>query len=113
MLVPHPGSDDAWYCATVLLIYQTMNFSERASCMWSRSSSSLLRVLCGKNEDVCSAARRAKLVVRKKLRMHSHLPTFQVCAAICILRRNHVSFRSLARYVSFTDLRFYSTLEDR
>jgi len=23
-----PGSDDAWYCASVLLIYQLMNHSE-------------------------------------------------------------------------------------
>jgi hypothetical protein len=46
--------------------------------MWFRSSASLLRVLCGKKENVRSPASRAMLVVRKKLRVHSHSPTFQV-----------------------------------
>ena len=100
-----PGTDDAWYCANVLLIYQPMNLSER----------SLLRVVQelhksasphgGERDNVRSPADRATLVVRKKIRVRSHSPTFHVCTAICTLRLNHVSPRSLARYVSFTNLR--------
>ncbi len=74
--------------------------------MWYRSSKRLLRVLRGKKENVRSPANRAAFVVRKKLRLHTHSPKFQVCIAICTLRLNYVSPpRSLARHLSFTDLR--------
>jgi hypothetical protein len=74
--------------------------------MWYRSSTSLLRLLCGEKENVRYSANRAALAVRKKLRVHFHSPTFQVSTAICTLRLDYVSPpRSLARFVSFVDLR--------
>src|SRR5208283_3113447 len=80
-------------------------FVNGTSCMWFRSSTSLLRVLCGKKENVRSPTSRAPLVVRRPLRVHSHSPTFP--GLHCDLHFETQScFTSLAgRYVSFTDLR--------
>src|SRR5580658_3571531 len=64
-----PGSDDAWYRANVLLIYQPRNRSERgllrgAIEAW-RCSASLLRALCGETENVRSPASRAAFILEK------------------------------------------------
>src|SRR5271166_1869101 len=82
-----PGSDNARYCANALLIYQPMNLG--ASHVYS-CCTSLLRLLCGKKENVRPPANRGTLVVRKELRAHSHSPTFRVCTAICTLKLNRV-----------------------
>jgi hypothetical protein len=68
--------------------------------MWYRSSTSLLRVLCGERGDVRSPADRGTLAVRKEIRVRSHSPTFQVCSAICTLRLNR-GFTSPAGEVRF------------
>ncbi len=100
-------------CKRFANIYQTMSLSERSLLHVVQEPHKSASPHGGERENVRSPANRATLVVRKKLRVHSHSPTFQVGTAICTLRLNH-GFTSLAGEVGFVyRLAFYSTLEDR